>query len=228
MDSGRDSSRSNAPVVAVAIPILVALILIVALVQARPSLRETALAVDVEGGLGDRVSSAMELAVAYPDSATPPPDDLDLDAPTAAIDEAAETDRCVRRQRRDALSTLRVAPAMFKPRFSRNPAVAALIAVAVLVPVLVLPNPQPRPPPSNATSEKAAERQAERLDAIARDLQDKVGPPKGRGLAWLRPYQGLARQLRTQPDERANLRQLGAVGDVRARIDPASEQRASR
>ena len=55
-----------APVVAAAIPIVVALILVVAIVRARPSLGEAAIAVDVEGGLGDRVSSAMELAVAYP------------------------------------------------------------------------------------------------------------------------------------------------------------------
>ena len=48
---------------------------------------------------------------AIPASATPPAEDLDLDASVAAVDEAAETDRFVRRQRRDALATLRTAPA---------------------------------------------------------------------------------------------------------------------
>ena len=62
-----------APVIGVAIPVLVALGLLVAIVRARPSLGETALAVDMEGGLGDRVSSALELAVAFPASAGPAP-----------------------------------------------------------------------------------------------------------------------------------------------------------
>ena len=70
-----------APLVAVAIPIVAVLILLVVVIRARPSLGETALAVDVEGGLGDRVSSAMELAVGFPASATPPAEDVDLDAP---------------------------------------------------------------------------------------------------------------------------------------------------
>ena len=60
-----------APVIAAAIPIVIALALLVAVVRARPSLGETAVAVDVEGGLGDRVSSALELAVGFPASATP-------------------------------------------------------------------------------------------------------------------------------------------------------------
>ena len=88
----------------------------------------------------------------------------------------------------------------------------------MLVPVLVLPNPQ------NAVliatrRPKAAERQAERLDAIARDLQDKVGPPKIRGLAWLRRLRSWHAGS-VKPDEaRQGLRQLGAVeSDVRARI----------
>ncbi len=218
-----------APIVAVAIPIAVALILIVAAVRARPSLGETALAVDVEGDLGDRVSSAMELAVAYPGSAMPPAEDLDLDASVAARDEAAETDRFVRRQRRDALSTLRTAPAMFKPRFSRNPAIAALAAVALLVPVLVLPNPQNAVIAKQRDVREAAERQAERLETVARDLQDKGRTSEDPRTRLAEELRELARQLRTKPDDlAANLRQLGAVeSDIRARIDPASEQRAS-
>ena len=162
-----------APVIAAAIPILVALVLLIAVVRARPSVGEVALAVDVEGALGDRVSSALELAVGYPSSATPPAEDLDLDASVAALDEAAETDRFVRRQRRDALTTLRTAPRLFKPRFSRNPAIATLAAVALIVPVLALPNPQTAVIAQQRQVREAAERQAERIEAVARDLQDK-------------------------------------------------------
>jgi hypothetical protein len=163
----------SAPIIAAALPIAIALLLLAFVIRARPSLGETALAVDVEGGLGDRVSSAMELAVGYPASATPPAEDLDLDGATAAIDQAAETDRLVRRQRRDALATLRVAPRMFKPRFSRNPAVVALAATALLVPVLILPNPQDAVLAQQRDVKQAAERQAERLDDIAKDLEEK-------------------------------------------------------
>ena len=184
---------------------------------------------DVEGGLGDRVSSALELAVGYPSSATAPADDVDLDAAVAALDEAAETDRFVRRQRRDALATLRTAPRMFKPRFSRNPAIATLAAVALIVPVLSLPNPQTAVLAQQRQVRDAAERQAQRIDSVARDLQDKgrtADDPRTRLAEELRE---LACQLRERPDElAANLRQLGAVErDIRARIDPATEQRAS-
>lgn len=126
-----------APVIGAAIPVVVLLALVAATMVARPSVGETALAVDVEGGLGDRVSSALELAVGYPASATPPGEDLDLeDTTVVSVDDAAETDRFVRRQRRDALHALRAAPSLFKPRFSRNPAVAAFAALVLLVPVL--------------------------------------------------------------------------------------------
>ncbi|MFL5716620.1 MAG: hypothetical protein ACJ77V_03465 [Chloroflexota bacterium] len=218
-----------APVIAVTIPIVVALILLIAVLRARPSIGETALAVDVEGRLGDRVSSALELAVGFPASATPPAEDVDLDGPGVTLDEAAETDRFVRRQRRDALGTLRTAPRLFKPRFSRSSAVVALVAVALLVPVLALPNPQTAVIAQQRQVRDAAARQADRIEAVARDLQDKgrsADDPRTRLAEELRE---LARQLREKPDDlAASLRQLGAVeSDIRARIDPATEQRAS-
>ena len=115
-----------APVIGAAIPVIGVLALLVAVVQARPSLGETALAVDAEGGLGDRVSSALELAVGFPASATPPAEDASLDVPhDGPFDEAVEADRFVRRQRRDALAALRTVPSLFKPRFSRSPALAS-------------------------------------------------------------------------------------------------------
>jgi hypothetical protein len=218
-----------APVIAVTIPIVVVLILLVAVLRARPSIGETALAVDVEGGLGDRVSSAMELAVGFPASATPPAEDLDLDAPVAAFDEAAETDRFVRRQRRDALATLRMAPRQFKPRFSRNPAVVMVAAVALLVPVVALPNPQTAVIAKQREVREVAERQAQRIDAVARDLQDKGRTADDPRIRLAEELRELARQLgRSRTRWRRTSSSSAQVeSDVRAQIDPATEQRAS-
>ena len=110
-----------APLIAVTIPIVVALILLIVVLRARPSIGETALAVDVEGGLGDRVSSALELAVGYPSSAHPAgrrrqprrvgrrwtrrPRPID----SSVVSGVTHSPRCAPRR------------AMFKPRFSRNP-----------------------------------------------------------------------------------------------------------
>ena len=81
-----------APIIGLAMPVVVAVGLLVAAVSARPSIGETALAVDAEGGLGDRVSSALELAVGFPASATPA-EGLDLgDVTGTRRDDAAETD----------------------------------------------------------------------------------------------------------------------------------------
>ena len=67
----------RAPVIAAAIPLIGLLGWLIAGVRARPRLGETALAVDAEGALGDRVSSALELAVAFPGSAGPAADGAD-------------------------------------------------------------------------------------------------------------------------------------------------------
>ena len=91
----------GAAAVAAAIPIIGLLGWLIAGVRSRPRLGETALALDAEGRLGDRVSSAFELAVGFPDSAAPTDDNNEVETdPT--LDESAETDRFVRRQRRDA------------------------------------------------------------------------------------------------------------------------------
>ena len=216
-----------APIVGVSIPIVVALVLLLAAAQARPSLGETALAVDAEGHLGDRVSSALELAVGFPGSSGPP---SDADPATdEVLDDDAETDRFVRRQRRDALAVLRTAPALFRPRWSRSPAVAIVIAVALLVPVLAIPNPQDAVIAQAQDVREAADRQADRLEDLADELDGKgedVDDPRKQLAEELRE---LALRLREQPGElAANLRELGSVeNDVRARIDPATEQRAS-
>ena len=112
-----------APVIGAAIPIIGVLALLVAVVRPdRPSARPRWPSTP-KAGLGDRVSSALELAVGFPASATPLADEAALDVPAdGPFDEAAETDRFVRRQRRDALAALRAAPSLFRPRFSRSPA----------------------------------------------------------------------------------------------------------
>ena len=217
----------SAPLIGLTIPVASGLVLLVATVRARPTIGETALAVDGEGGLGDRVSSALELAVGFPASATPAGEEVDED--DLRFDDVAETDRFVRRQRRDALGALRAAPALFKPRFSRSPAIAALFAGLLLVPVLAIPNPQDAVIAQQQDIREAATRQAERLEDLAQDLEargEETTDPRTQLAEELRE---LARQLRDKPGElAANLRQLGAVeNDVRARIDPATEQRAS-
>src|SRR6478736_5873877 len=61
----------QAPLVAAALPVLGLLALLVLVVRARPTLGETALAVDAEGGAGDAVASALAFAGAHPGSAGP-------------------------------------------------------------------------------------------------------------------------------------------------------------
>ena len=84
-----------APLMGAAIPVVGALALLVAVVRARPTIGETAIAVDVEGRLGDRVSSALELAVGFPASAGPAVADEDatvVDGPTGRPAIAAARD----------------------------------------------------------------------------------------------------------------------------------------
>jgi hypothetical protein len=132
--------------------------------------RETALAVDAEGRLGDRVSSALELAVGFPASAGPAADEVDDVESAGPLDETAETVRFVRRQRRDALSALRAAPSgLFAPRFSRRPAAAAALAILLLLPVSPHPEPAGRRHRRAAQVREAADRQAERIDRVADD-----------------------------------------------------------
>src|SRR4029079_12226048 len=91
-------------------------------------------------------------------------------------DEAVETDRFVRRQRRDALRSIRTTPAgLFRPRFSRQPATVALVAAMLWAPVTLLPNPQDAVIAQQQQVRQAAERQAERIDQVAEDLADKGG-----------------------------------------------------
>jgi len=219
----------SAPAVGVGIPVAIALVLLVVALRARPSIGETALAVDVEAGLGDRISSALELAVGFPGSARPIAEAKDGSVEHTPLDDAEQTDRFVRRQRADALSAIRFAPRLFGPRISRAPAAVALVAAVVLFPVLALPNPQDAVIAQQRDIKAAAERQAQRLDDLAKDLQSKGADTQDPRTQLSEQLRELAEQLRDRPGELAtNLARLGAIeSDVRSRIDPGTEQRAS-
>src|SRR5918993_1247549 len=91
----------QAPLVALAIPVVGALVLLALVVLSRPTLGETALAVDAEGGSGDAVASALAFAAAHPEAAGPA---SDTDDGTIAVDgnfDLGEAEgRFIRRQRR--------------------------------------------------------------------------------------------------------------------------------
>ena len=156
--------------------------------------------------------------------------ETDATADAEPIDEAAQTDRFVRRQRADALAALRTAPSnLFRPRLSRQPAVAAVVAALLLAPVLLLPNPQDAAIAQQRQVREAANQQAERLDDLAHELESKGADAKDPRTRLAQDLRDLARQLRDHPDQLdVNLARLGSVeADVRAQIDPATEQRAA-
>ena len=93
--------------VAAAIPVIGLLVLLVMVARARPSLGETALAVDAEGGAGDAIASALAfagtLARGRDRRRTPTDETIDVGA---GFDVHQAEERFVRRQRRDALGRL--------------------------------------------------------------------------------------------------------------------------
>jgi len=226
----RFAPLESAPVLGAAIPVVVLAALLVVGVRARPQVGETALAIDAEARLDDRLSSALELAAGFPASAGPAPDGAASLDPSLAGDEAAQTDRFIRRQRQDALSVLRTVPsALFRPRVSRRPAAVGLVAILVLAPVILVPNPQNAVIAQQQQVREAAARQADRIDRVADELGTKSQDPNDPRTRLTQELRDLARQLRGHPNDLdANLARLGAIeNDVRAQIDPANEQRAS-
>ena len=221
----------QAPLVAVALPVLGLLVLLALVVRARPSLGETALAVDAEGGSGDAVASALAFAGSMPSTAGPAAaGDDDTIAVGSSFDLHDAEARFVRRQRRDALSRLRVVdPGLFRPRLARRPALIALIATALVAPALLLPNPQDVVIAQQREIREEAERQAERIDEVAKSLEGKGADANDPRTQLAEELRQLAERLRTNPgDLDRNLAQLGAVeDDVRAQLDPANEQRAA-
>ncbi|HUQ44277.1 MAG TPA: hypothetical protein VM451_07730, partial [Candidatus Limnocylindria bacterium] len=223
-----------APTLSLGILLLAGLVLLVLAVSSRPSLGETAIAVDREGGLGDRAASALALAVAFPDVAVRTPNrEVADDAPPIAGSESdpeAERRRFVRRQRRDTLGALRATPSsLFRPRFSRRPAAIAFVAVLALAPVLLLPNVQDAAIAQARQVREEAKNQAERLDDLADVLEQKGANADDPRTRLAQELRDLARQLRENPNQLdANLAKLGAIeAALRAQLDPANEQRAA-
>ncbi|MDP9244737.1 MAG: hypothetical protein M3O77_06610, partial [Chloroflexota bacterium] len=221
-----------APTLAAIIGAFGGLALLVLAVASRPSLGEIAIAVDREGGLGDRAASALALAVAFPEVAgVPAPDDQLADvASTAPADADAERRGFVLRQRRDTLASLRTTPAnLFRPRLSRRPAAMALVALIVLAPVVLLPNPQDVAIAQARAVREEAKAQADRLDKLADDLQKDGASADDPRTKLAKELRDLARQLRDNPDQLdANLAKLGSIeAALRAQLDPANEQRAA-
>ena len=215
------------PILAVSIPVIGLAVLLGLAVAARPRIGETALAVDAEGHLGDRVASALALAAAFPDYAGPSDVPIAIDGP---VDESMEEETFVRRQRADAASSLRLAPSnLFRPRLSKRPAGILLAASLLLVPLTLLPNPQDAVLAQDQQVREEANEQADRIDEIAKDLESRgtdTDDPRSQLAEELRE---LARQLRQNPgDLKANLARVSSVeSDVRSQLDPANEQRAS-
>ena len=171
--------------------------------RARPSIGETALAVDVEGGLGDRVSSRARARCRLsgvrrparrgsrprrarsPRSTKPP-------RPTAssAASDAMRSRRCGSRRR------------LFKPRFSRNPAVAIVAAVA---PARAgRSHCRTRRTPSSPSSARSAKPPSARPSGSTTSraiCRTRAATPRTRGPVWPRSSAELARQLREKPDE---------------------------
>ena len=143
---------------------------------------------------------------------------------TAPLDEAAET-AFVRRQRRDALAAVRLAPrSLFRPRFSRRPAAVALVALLLLAPVLLLPNPQDAVIAQQQQIREAAERQAEAIDRVAQDLETKGADAND-------PRTRSPRSCATSPASSATTRRprpnLARLGAIEAASAPSSTRRTS-
>ncbi len=218
------------PQLAAAVPVACTVALLLLVVRVRPTLGETALALDAEGGTDDAVASALAFA---PSAPGPGPSSME-DGPPIAVGDAFDLGdarvRFIRRQRGDALARLRaVDPGLFRPRLAVRPVLVTLAAAALLVPVTLLPNPQDAVIAQRRQIGDEAQRQAERIDRVAADLETKgadVNDPRTRLADELHQ---LAAQLRADPtDLDLNLAKLGSVEDtVRSQLDPANEQRAA-
>ncbi len=171
----------------------------------RPSLGETALAVDAEGRLGDRVSSALELAVAFPASAGP----LGAaagDGPDARRGHARSTRPprpTASSAASDAMPWSRCGPSRPCSRHAGRgtPPSSLVVASLALVPVLALPNPQDAVIAQQREIRDEAAHQAERLEALAHDLESKGADAQDPRTRLAQELRDLARQLRERPGE---------------------------
>ena len=196
-----------APSVGLAIPVVGVAVLGILAARARPSVGETALALDREAGLRDRTASALALAA-----------EPDLDPGFVA------------RQRTDALHVLRsTAPTVFRPPVPLRTAAATVVGLVLLVPLLLLPNPQDQRIADDRRLREEAALQADKVERIADDLAAKARTPDDPRAQVAQQLKDLAKLLRDHPgDLDAALAKVGSVeGQLRAQIDPSIEQRAA-
>ncbi len=221
-----------APLIALAIPVLGAVGLLAAVALCRPSLGETAMAIDAEAHTGDAIASALAFAGVRADGETRDAADADLELIDVgpSFDLVRAEARFIRRQRLDALRRLiAIDPGLFRPRLDRRRALVAIVAALVVAPALLLPNPQDAVIARDQAVRDAAQAQAARIDEAARQLAAKGTTPTDPRSKLSEELRQLAEQLRQKPgDLQANLAKLGAVQDaIGAQLDPSNEQRAS-
>ena len=222
--------------VALAIPVVGLVALLIDAVRVRPTLAETALALDGEQGLRDRISSALEIADRSPEvSGAEDSGEAVGEAGTATADDGRATESAtyadfVRLQRRDALSRLRAADhRAFRPRLPRRPARIAAILALLLIPALVLPNPQADDARAAGTPARGRGAQAERLERTADRLDGGAHHADDPRADLAEELRRLSRELRERPEDlESQLARLGSLEDaLRARLDPSNEQRAA-
>ena len=204
-----------APTIAAVIPAIVLLALLLIVVRARPSLGETALAVDAEAGLADRLGSALAFAAQVPGAGGP-------DAATHA--------GFVARQRQDALAALAlVPPGTFRPRLARRPAMIAVFAAALLVPLVLAANPMDQRIAQDRAVREGATQTAERIDRLAEQLERQGRNAEDPRTRLARDLRDLAKSVRDDPGALdTNLARLGGVeAGVREQLDPSNEERSA-
>jgi hypothetical protein len=114
---------------ALAIPIAGLVVLVGLAAAARPRIGETAIAVDAEGHLGDRIASSLALAATFPDYSGPRLDESPALSADDGADEKRKAETFVRRQRADAASSFESRPQPVPAALRRRPA-AVLVRVA--------------------------------------------------------------------------------------------------
>ena len=202
-----------APLAAAAMVVAGLLALLIDAARVRPTLAETAMALDSEQGLRDRLASALALSERTPG-----------DRPDAESHEAL-----VRLQREDALRSLAAADRRaFRPRLPQRALASTVLCAALIVPALVLPNPQSAILAAREEQRDAAEQQARRLDQTADRLGTGRESPDPRADV-ADELRRLAKSLRDRPaDLDEHLARLGSMEDaLRSRLEPGAEQRAA-
>ncbi len=216
-----------APALALAIAVVALAGLAVGIALARPSLGETALALDTEARLADRLASALAFATetggaaamvgSLGESGAPGPD---------AIAHAA----FVERQREDAVRVLATVPAAtFRPRIAHRAALLAAVAALLVLPLVLIPNGMDERIARDRAVREESTQTAERIDKLAEELERRGRTPEDPRSRLARELRDLAAGLKGDPGALdTNLARLGGVeASVREQLDPANEERAA-